>query len=66
MKGTVSVLVSTLLMGYKHAASQDQTLSLPAHVRSAFEFKLSCPSRARGPTVRPRSGALLGWSVLES
>jgi hypothetical protein len=55
MKGTVSVLVSTLLMGYKHAASQDQTLSSPAHVRSAFQFKLSVPLGRAAPLFGPEA-----------
>jgi hypothetical protein len=55
MKGTVSVLVSNLLMGYKHAASQDQTLSLPAHVRSAFQFKLSVPLGRAAPLFGPEA-----------
>ncbi len=47
------LLVSTLVMTHKNALCQDQSSSLPAHARSAFEFKLSVPRERAAPLFGP-------------
>ena len=56
MRRTFRVLVlavSTILMDSEYAASQSQDPPAPAHVRSAFQFKLSVPLERAAPLFGP-------------
>jgi hypothetical protein len=52
--GSILVLVaSSFFMVHKQALSQDQSASSPAHVRSAFQFRVSAPLQRAAPLFGP-------------